>query len=51
VSELERQLKLNDQVLRFITVRQIHKKALPPRRPRAEREDQGGDLEPTEEMS
>ena len=51
VWELERQLKLNDQVLRFITVRQIHKKALPPRRPRADREEQGGDLEPAEEMS
>jgi small subunit ribosomal protein S6 len=51
VAELERQLKLNDQVLRFITVRQIHKKPLPPRRPRADREDHGGDLEPAEEMS
>jgi small subunit ribosomal protein S6 len=51
VAELERQLKLNDQVLRFITVRQIHKKPLPPRRPRADREEQGGDLEPAEEMS
>jgi small subunit ribosomal protein S6 len=51
VAELERQLKLNDQVLRFITVRQIHKKPLPPRRPRADRGDQGGDLEPAEEMS
>jgi small subunit ribosomal protein S6 len=51
VSELERQLKLNDQVLRFITVRQIHKKALPPRRPRAEREEPAGDMEPIEEMS
>lgn len=51
VSELERQLKLNDQILRFITVRQIHKKALPPRRPRAEREEPAGDMEPIEEMS
>ena len=51
VSELGRQLKLNDQILRFITVRQIHKKALPPRRPRAEREEPAGDMEPIEEMS
>ena len=51
VSELERQLKLNDQVLRFITVRQIHKKALPPRRPRPDRDDQGGDIEAGEEMT
>jgi len=51
VTELERQLKLSDQVLRFITVRQIHKKALPPRRPRAERDDQAGDVEPIEELS
>ena len=51
VAELERQLKLNDQVLRFITVRQIHKKALPPRRPRGDREEPAGDMEPIEEMS
>jgi small subunit ribosomal protein S6 len=51
VSELERQLKLNDQVLRFITVRQIHKKALPPRRPRPDREEHSGDLDAGEEMS
>ena len=51
VAELERQLKLNDQVLRFISVRQIHKKALPPRRPRAAREEPAGDMEPIEEMS
>jgi small subunit ribosomal protein S6 len=51
VTELERQLKLNDQVLRFITVRQIHKKALPPRRTRPDREEQAGDVEPIEEMS
>jgi small subunit ribosomal protein S6 len=37
VTELERQLRINDQVLRFLTVRQIHKKALPPRKPRPER--------------
>lgn len=51
VWELERQLKLNDQVLRFVSVRKIHKKALPPRRPRPGREEAGGDLEPSEEMS
>lgn len=50
VSELERQLKLNDQVLRFLTVRQIHKKTLPPRRPR-EREEHGADIESAEEMT
>jgi small subunit ribosomal protein S6 len=41
VAELERQLKLNDQVLRFITVRQVQRKMLPPRRPRLDR-DEGG---------
>ncbi len=50
VWELERQLKLNDQVLRFVSVRQIHKKALPPRRPRPDRDEQAGDLESVEEM-
>jgi len=50
VWELERQLKLNDQVLRFLSVRQIHKKALPPRRPRPDRDEQVGDLESAEEM-
>ena len=45
VAELERQLKLNDQVLRFITVRQVQKKMLPPRRPRVDREEGGGDGE------
>jgi small subunit ribosomal protein S6 len=46
VAELERQLKLNDQVLRFITVRQVQKKMLPPRRPRPDRGEGGaeGDL-------
>jgi small subunit ribosomal protein S6 len=46
VAELERQLKLNDQVLRFITVRQVQKKMLPPRRPRPDRDEGGaeGDL-------
>lgn len=34
VAELERQLKLSDSALRFLTIRQIHKKQLPPRRPR-----------------
>ncbi|MBI2962503.1 MAG: 30S ribosomal protein S6 [Deltaproteobacteria bacterium] len=42
VRELERQLKLNDQVLRFVSVRQIHKKAPPPRRPRPDRDEAGG---------
>jgi small subunit ribosomal protein S6 len=51
VLELERQLKLNDQVLRFITVRQIHKKALPPRRQRPERDDHGADLDSGEEVT
>lgn len=37
VAELERQLKLNDRVLRFLTVRQVHKKMLPPRRSREDR--------------
>ncbi|MET0152038.1 MAG: 30S ribosomal protein S6 [Candidatus Binatia bacterium] len=41
VAELERQLKLNDQVLRFITVRQVQKKMLPPRRPRVDRDESG----------
>ena len=50
VWELERQLKLNDQVLRFLSVRQIHKKALPPRRSRPDRDEQAGDLESAEEM-
>jgi small subunit ribosomal protein S6 len=50
VWELERQLKLNDQVLRFLSVRQIHKKAPPPRRPRPDRDEQVGDLESGEEM-
>jgi small subunit ribosomal protein S6 len=50
VAELERQLKLNDQVLRFITVRQVQRKMLPPRRPRLDRDEGGaeGDL-PMEE--
>lgn len=51
VWELERQLKLNDQVLRFLSVRQIHKKALPPRRPRADRDEHSGEIEGLEEMS
>jgi small subunit ribosomal protein S6 len=49
VTELERQLKLNDQVLRFVTVRQVHKKMLPPRRPRPDRDDGGLDGEGLEE--
>ncbi|MGH7857798.1 MAG: 30S ribosomal protein S6 [Candidatus Binatia bacterium] len=36
VTELERQLRLADQALRFLTVRQIHRKQLPPRKPRQE---------------
>jgi len=50
VAELERQLKLNDQVLRFLSVRQIHKKALPPRRPRSDRDEHSGDVDAPEEM-
>ncbi|MGH7805688.1 MAG: 30S ribosomal protein S6 [Candidatus Binatia bacterium] len=34
VVELERQLKLNDRILRFLSVRRIQKKQLPPRKPR-----------------
>lgn len=45
VTELERQLRLSDQVLRFITVRQIHRKVLPPRRPREDRGLEGEGLE------
>jgi small subunit ribosomal protein S6 len=41
VTELERQLKLNDQVLRFLSTRRIQKKMLPPRRPREDRGDEG----------
>jgi len=51
VWELERQLKLSDQVLRFVSVRQIHKKALPPRRPRLDREEHGSAHAPFEETS
>jgi small subunit ribosomal protein S6 len=50
VWELERQLKLSDQVLRFLSVRQVHKKVLPPRRPRPDREEASGDVESLEEM-
>ncbi len=49
VTELERQLKLNDQVLRFVTVRQVHKKMLPPRRPRPDRDEGGLDGDGLEE--
>lgn len=41
VWELERQLKLNDQVLRFVSVRHVQKKVLPPRRPRPDRDGMG----------
>ena len=34
VAELERQLRLNDRVLRFLSVRRIAKKMPPPRKPR-----------------
>ena len=51
VAELERQLKLSDHVLRFVSVRQIHKKALPPRRPRADLEEHGSAFAPVEETS
>ena len=44
VRELERQLRLSDQVLRFLTVRQVRKKMPPPRRTKEERsEDRAGD--------
>ncbi len=46
VAELERQLKLNDQVLRFVTVRQVQKKMLPPRRPRLDRDEGGAEGNP-----
>jgi small subunit ribosomal protein S6 len=51
VSELERQLKLNEQVLRFLSVRKVHKKALPPRRPRPDRDEHSGEIEGLEDMS
>ena len=51
VSELERQLKLNEHVLRFLSVRKIHKKTLPPRRSRPDREEHSGDIDALEEMS
>lgn len=52
VWELERQLRLNDQVLRFLSVRQIHKKPLPPRRSRPDRDEHsGGDLDSVEDLS
>jgi small subunit ribosomal protein S6 len=50
VWELERQLKLNDQVLRFVSVRHIHKKALPPRRPRPDRDGMGGEGDMGEDL-
>jgi small subunit ribosomal protein S6 len=37
VTELERQLRLSEQVLRFMTIRQRKKKTLPPRQPREDR--------------
>jgi small subunit ribosomal protein S6 len=51
VWELERQLKLSDQVLRFVSVRQIQKKPLPPRRARSDREEPGSSFESVEETS
>jgi small subunit ribosomal protein S6 len=51
VWELERQLKLSDHVLRFVSVRQIHKKALPPRRPRSDLEEHGSAFAPVGETS
>jgi small subunit ribosomal protein S6 len=50
VAELERQLKLNEQVLRFISIRKIHKKALPPRRPRPDRDEHSGDIDGLEDL-
>ena len=46
VAELERQLKLNDRVLRFLSVRRIQKKMPPPRKPREEGLDEGADDNP-----
>ena len=43
VAELERQLKLNDRVLRFLSVRRIAKRMPPPRRPREEGTDESSD--------
>ena len=40
VQEMERQLRINDRVLRFLTVRQVQKKMPPPRRPREERAEE-----------
>jgi len=51
VAELERQLKLNEQVLRFLSVRKIHKKTLPPRRPRPDRDEHADEIDGIEEMS
>jgi small subunit ribosomal protein S6 len=48
VWEAERQLRLNDQVLRFLSVRRIDRPIPPPRRPRPEG---AGDAEMPEEMS
>jgi small subunit ribosomal protein S6 len=48
VRELERQLKLSDQILRFLSVRKVHRKPLPPRRVR---EDRLGEGEGIEELS
>lgn len=44
VTEVERQLKLNDRVLRFLSVRKILRKMPPPRKPREDGdEDMDGD--------
>ena len=52
VGELERLLKLNEQVLRFLSIRKIHKKTLPPRRPRPDRDEMsGGEVDGLEDMS
>ena len=48
VTEVERQLRLNDQVLRFLSVRVVHKKQPPPRRPRPDSVVEG---EGAEDMS
>jgi small subunit ribosomal protein S6 len=43
VAELERQLRLNDRILRFLSVRRIAKKMPPPRQRREEGAEGGSD--------
>ncbi|MGH7819038.1 MAG: 30S ribosomal protein S6 [Candidatus Binatia bacterium] len=49
VTELERQLRLADQAIRFLTVRQIQRRQLPPRKPRPDAA--GGEEEAGEETA